>query len=272
MGKNNRKRATKSLDRNKYFFIIIVFILFWFFGPPFISLMIKTKPILFADFLGYVNSENADTWIGFYGDIIGGAITLLGVAWTIIDQNKKREEDLKDAFKPILIANDCTYEKIKGIKGVIGTKVFECTLEYKNVGKGVLFNPRVFNIDYLIDNKKIGNMTPSLSVNSVVNVDAVAHNSIMITLDSDDINNIYQSLEGRGNCIPLQIIMYVGGKDMFGRYVATKLDYKVDLTFFSVEEIELPLGGGELTSKVLFSEEEINSVIENADWKYNVHY
>lgn len=69
----------------------------------------------------------------------------------------------------------------------------------------------------------------------------------------------------------LQIIIYVGGKDMYGRDVITKLDYKSELTFFSVEGIQILLNNGKLTSIVLFNEEEINKVLDNANRCYNVH-
>lgn len=56
---------------------------------------------------------------------------MIDVAWTIVDQNTKRREDAMDAVKPILVANACTYEKIKGIDGDNESRVFECILEYK---------------------------------------------------------------------------------------------------------------------------------------------
>lgn len=271
MSKKRNKGFIKWMKRNKGLVFVLAFAVLWTLVPPFINLMITTKAIFLPNFFGYVNSENAGAWIGFYGAIIGGAITLLGVAWTIIDQNKKREEDMKDAVKPVLIASSCKYEEIKGIKNDKGARVFECILEYKNVGKGVLYNPMVFNIEYSVDGKELGELHPTLSVNSSVDINDVADNSVMIVFNSEVLNSIVESLKGRGDTIPLQIKMYVGGKDMFGRDIITKLDYKSELTFFSVEEIQLPLHGGKLTSTVLFSEEEISNVIKNANWKYNVH-
>ena len=100
----------------------------------------------------------------------------------------------------------------------------------------------------------------------------VADNSVMIVFDPDVLNEIVQSLKGRGNTIPLQVVMYVGGKDMFGRDVVSKLEYTSELTFFSTEDIQLPLHGGKLTSTVLFSEEDICKVISNANPSYNVHH
>ena len=269
---DNKNKFKAWIKRNKLLVIMLVSTVLWIFVPPFINQMMTTEAWLLPDFFGYVNSENANSWIGFYGAIIGGAITLLGVAWTIIDQNKKREEDMKDAVKPILVASSCKYEEVKGIKGEAGTKVFECILEYKNVGKGILFNPMVFNIEYSVDGKELGKLQPTFSVSSSVDVSDVADNSVMIVFEADVLSDIMQSLKGRGNTIPLQVVMYVGGKDMFGRDVVTRLEYKTALIFFSVDNVQLPLLGGKLTSTVLFSKEEIDKVVNNANPKYNVHH
>ncbi|MBR5297163.1 MAG: hypothetical protein IKU29_04750, partial [Parabacteroides sp.] len=106
-------------------FVVIIFIL----TPPLINLVISTEAFVFPSFFGFINDSNKDAWIDFFGAIIGGALTLIGVAWTINDQNNKRREDAMDAFKPILVANACTYEKIKGINGDSNSRVFECILE-----------------------------------------------------------------------------------------------------------------------------------------------
>ena len=269
MTMDNKNKFKAWIKRNKLLVIVIVSVVLWVFIPPFINRMITTEAWLFPSFFGYVNSENADSWIGFYGAIIGGTITLLGVAWTIIDQNKNREEDMKDSVKPILVANSHTYEEVTGIEGQAGNRVFECILEYKNVGKGVLFNPMVFNIEYSVDGKELGKLQPTFYVNNFLNVNDVAKNSVMIIFEPDVLSGIVQSLSGRGNTIPLQVVMYVGGKDMFGRDIVSKLEYKTEITFFSTEDIQLPLHGGKLTSTVISSEEEICKVLRNADPSYN---
>lgn len=55
---------------------IIVFAL----TPPFVNLLVNTEAFIFPSFFGFVIKENKDTWINFFGAIIGGGITLLGVA------------------------------------------------------------------------------------------------------------------------------------------------------------------------------------------------
>lgn len=262
------KKIMKKCMKYKYLISMIIGLILLILIPPFLNMMINSKPLFFPEFFGFISDKNSSEWIGFYGSIIGGFITLIGVAWTVIDQNRKREEDMKDAFKPVLVANGCSYEKIKtSDRG----KVYECILEYKNVGKGILYNPKVFNIEYAIDNKIIGKLSPSLSVKNYIEIESATGNDIMIELELKELKEIYRSLKGRGNTISLQITMFVGGKDMFGRDIATKLDFKSQIVFFSESDIELPLMPGELTSVVIFNDDEIAEVINNADYRYNVH-
>lgn len=265
--KKKFKGLKRFIKKYKHFILLLAIIILWILIPPFINLMFNTNAIFLPDFFGYVNKDNKDAWISFYGAIIGGMITLLGVAWTIVDQNKKREQDLKEATKPILVANGCTYEKIKDC----GTdRVYECILEYKNVGKGILYNPRVFNIEYTIDKKKIGKLNTSFTIKNYLDIGDTIDNDIMITLDSVIRNSIYKSLKGRGNTVSLQIIMYVGGKDMYGLDVITKLDFKSSLVFFPGDNIQIPLHGGGVVSTVLFDEEEIYNILNHADMRYNI--
>ena len=259
------------LKKSRNVFYIFLLGILWIVVPPFVSWMLKNDPLILPDFFGFVNSRNFDAWVGFYGNIIGGVITLIGVAWTIIDQNKKREMNMKDAFKPILIATSCTYEKIKDIKNEKGSKVFECCIEYKNVGNGVLYNPAVIDVQYSIDNKEYGKLHMDLSVNNCIDIGSTASNTVMLELNPQVLNNILNDLKGRGDTVPLQITMYVGGKDMFGRDVVTKLFYESELILFSTDDIHLPLHGGTLTSKILFSSEEVKNIVLNASNKYNVH-
>lgn len=60
---------------------------------------------------GFINDTNREAWIGYYGAIIGGALTLGGVWWTI----KKQEEEKKMEFD----INNCpllTAELLKKVK------------------------------------------------------------------------------------------------------------------------------------------------------------
>lgn len=264
-------KANKWIIKYKFTFVAIIAVILFVLTPPFINLLVNTEAFILPSFFGFITVENQGDWIGFFGDIIGGVVTLIGVAWTIIDQNKKREEDVKDSVKPILVANACTYEKIKGIKGDDHSKVFECILEYKNVGKGILFNPRVFSIDCKVDDKDIGKLNTSLSVKSYLDIQDTSSNDLMIIFDLDALNKMKEILKDRGNVLPVQIIMCVGGKDMYDRDIVAKLDYKTSLSFFAENEIELPLHGGKFTSVVISDKDEICEIVNNANSRYNVH-
>lgn len=261
-----RKEIKHWLIKHKYPMILLLAVALWILIPPFINLMINTKAIVFSDFFGYVNATNSNAWISFYGSIIGGAITLIGVAWTIIDQNEKRESGIKDAVKPMLVATACKNESIK--KDESG-KFFECTLVYKNIGKGILYNPRVFNYEYTIDRKVIGHIDVDFSLKNYTDIGSIDSNCIGITLEQKTISAICQSLTGRGNAVPLQIILYVGGKDVYGQDIVTKLVYKIYLIFD--DDVRLSPLGSNFTSTVLFDKEEIRKVIDNANPWYDMH-
>lgn len=71
--------------------------------PPFIQWMITSKPLAFLSILGFINDANREAWIGYYGAIIGGALTLGGVWWTLTEQEKERNEKMRVEYKPALI-------------------------------------------------------------------------------------------------------------------------------------------------------------------------
>lgn len=121
---------------------IIMFFITYFLGlfgvtPYMINFLVNT-PNPFG--LGFINDANRDTWIIFFGTVIGGALTLFGVWWTITNQNKKREKDktehnqerlqeLSTQYKPIITAEVVETSEIMG--GIIKSKI--CI---KNVGRG----------------------------------------------------------------------------------------------------------------------------------------
>lgn len=58
--------------------------------PPVIHFWVTT-PSPF----GFISIEKQDVWINFYSALIGGALTLIGVAWTIRYTENTRKEDLR---------------------------------------------------------------------------------------------------------------------------------------------------------------------------------
>lgn len=75
--------------KNKTLFLFGLIILF--FVAPFIINFIVSTPSL----VGFITVDKQDIWIGFYGSILGGILTLLGVAWTIKHSDSIREEDCR---------------------------------------------------------------------------------------------------------------------------------------------------------------------------------
>lgn len=103
------KKIQKSLKEKKSILWIIIFtLLLLFIGAPLFNAIATNKWSL-----NFINENNYDAWIGYYGSVLGGALTLGGVWWTIDKQNKDRHEDdlkhiqerkeeLEILYKPVL--------------------------------------------------------------------------------------------------------------------------------------------------------------------------
>lgn len=68
--------------------VLFVILTILFIIPPFINYIASTPSIF-----GYISLNEKDAWIGFYGAIIGGLLTLLGVWWTISYTESSRKKD-----------------------------------------------------------------------------------------------------------------------------------------------------------------------------------
>lgn len=78
------------LSKYKSFFCMLSFILILILiGAPFFN-WIATNEWNWK----FINENNYSSWIAYYGSILGGSITLIGVWWTLIDQKNKREKEL----------------------------------------------------------------------------------------------------------------------------------------------------------------------------------
>ena len=89
------KRILNSIISSKVFKALILCIAFLLI-PPVVNWTIRAEAPIFPSFFNFITSENESAWIGFLGAIIGGAITLIGVAWTINYQEKLRKIDDKE--------------------------------------------------------------------------------------------------------------------------------------------------------------------------------
>ena len=265
------KHITTAIFTSMFFKIFILCIGFLLITPA-VNWATKTEAFIFPQFFGFVTSENESSWIGFLGALIGGGITLIGVAWTIIDQNKKRSEDMKDMSLPIIVSTKCDYEKIKNIKNdTSGTKVIECILPIKNAGKGILYNPTLYNIVCKIDDVLIESVNPSIPVLSYLDINDSSQYDIMILLKPEKLQALYDRLKGRGNTLIMEMTLYVGGNDLYGRTTITELLYRLDITFVSAKEIDLGIPVGNLTSRVLSDKKEIAQVVKNRNHTYSAY-
>lgn len=274
--RNNKRRTLKvkqivyAIFANRLFKISVLCIGFFLISPV-VNWAINTEAFIFPRFFGFVTSENESSWISFFGAIIGGVITLMGVAWTIIDQNKKRAEDMKDMSRPTIVSTKCDYEKEKNIKNdTSGTKVIECILPIKNAGNGILYNPTLYNIACKIDGILIESVNPDIPILSYLDVNESSQYDIMILLNPEMLQRLYDRLKGRGNTLTMKMILHVGGNDMYGRTMVTELLYCLDITFDSAKEIDLGIPTGNLTSRVLFDKNEIELVLKNRNYKYSL--
>lgn len=90
--------------------------------------------------MGIIPRNEAGNVLGYYGAVLGGAMTLGGVAWTIYDQNKQRKEELTLLYRPYLIFSD--HPSGKGISGCYTLEPGgpQFTFGLKNVGNGIAKN------------------------------------------------------------------------------------------------------------------------------------
>lgn len=265
------KHILNSIISSKVFKALILCIAFLLI-PPVVNWTIRAEAPIFPSFFNFITSENESAWIGFLGAIIGGAITLIGVAWTIIDQNKKRAEDIKDMSRPIIVSTKCDYEKVKNIKNdTSGTKIIECILPVKNAGSGMLYNPNLYNIVCKIDDVLIESVNLSIPMASHLDINDSLRYDVMVSIKPEMLQKLYARLKGRGNTLILNMVLHIGGDDMYGRTTITELVYRLNIIFASEKEIELGITTGNLTSKVIFSKKDIDRVKRNRNYKYFRH-
>lgn len=84
--------------------------------------------------LDYIN----DAQLGYAGAIIGGSMTLIGVWWTIMDQEKQRRKDLENSFLPVPIITDKDIEYSPNFEYT--TLSVTLTFQIKNVGNSPIIN------------------------------------------------------------------------------------------------------------------------------------
>lgn len=116
--------------------VVIISLLICFFGiiPLFINFLVNTTNPFG---IGFINQENKETWINFFGSIIGGGLTLFGVWWTINNQEKQRKKDLAIQYKPLFELNN-----IK-LKNDSRNDMLRLLFNIQNIGRGEAYKFKI---------------------------------------------------------------------------------------------------------------------------------
>ena len=125
----------------KYMTVVVLF-----FSAPFVHYIITCE-----SGIGFITVEHYDAWISFFGAIIGGSLTLFGVWWTIIEQQKSRKEDqrihdlerkeeLAIQYKPMLSLN---FNNGLLVDSVIKNSVLMLMFSLENIGRGEAVNCKI---------------------------------------------------------------------------------------------------------------------------------
>ena len=136
-----------------------------------------------------LDTDNFERWIGFFGSIIGGAMTLVGVLLTIKFEIKSRNDDDKKKYKPFIFSED---------KEIIIAKMNKQNVDFSftiyNKGGGEACNVRVIS-----DNHKI----PSNNNNEDLIMPKDTEKLVSFTYPIDDNNDYITELN---NGIEFKII------------------------------------------------------------------
>lgn len=123
------------------FLLILIFIVF--------IITITTYSLVMI--FGY-DSADSSQWISFLGSIIGGSLTLVGVAWTIRYEKEERENKLKLDYRPVIYSdeNEEIYAFIEDdsykLKNQKSEKIIKFLFTIENKGRGeacsIIINPK----------------------------------------------------------------------------------------------------------------------------------
>ncbi len=105
------------INNHKIIIVITLTIFFIFIIPLGINLIVKTSSPL-----GFIPKNEQDTWINFYGVLIGSEITFISIIWSI----KQYLTESKDRNSSILVTDQCTTYYLKNY--------LKIELSIKNIG------------------------------------------------------------------------------------------------------------------------------------------
>lgn len=191
---------------NKKSLVLLIFGIFIiiFIVPQIIHFLVYT-PSPF----GFIKPGEESQWIGFFGSVIGGSLTLAGVWWTLKYQDEKRKEDLAIQYKPL-----CSIEILDKGKEHFhinkdGYYIFSIPFRLKNIGRGEIYISdiiikRKLNNDYIRISpykRNIGLLVPSEYYDSFIS----------FSLDNSEILSMREKYTGN---IILSLKFTIIGKDL----------------------------------------------------------
>lgn len=161
-----------------------------------ITLMALLVSTLYFWFWDSYDTEIFTSIMGVFAGLLGGVLTLTGVAWTIKRQDEIRKEDEKKKIKPyvILVTEELNFANIKYISvinnngiGKIGSKntyLLDENFQIKNVGKAACF------LDYIKINGEKQIMSRTSLVENEKALISVGYQYKFITLTEEKIESI----------------------------------------------------------------------------------
>lgn len=107
---------------------ILVIILLVIVGAPFILFLLLPN----NEIVKQVFSKGATDVLGYYGAVIGGVVTVLGVYWTLNYESKKSKEERRKDSLPVLRFNFIPYKHLYYEESTL--------VEYEKDENGILFS------------------------------------------------------------------------------------------------------------------------------------
>lgn len=222
----------------KIFTIISITSILLVLFPLFIEAFIDLE----SDYWAIVR-EHKDSWISYYGAIIGGGLTLFGVWWTITENKKdlkeqqnrldeQRKEDLAIQYKPYLILTQNKKIDLNAYDIFImtnnNTHPLNETVILKNIGRGEAI---INDIQIKVNKEPIAEL---LKIKTAVETSYV--NSNITTALTISISADFYSLEKERPDIDCDIIIKY--TDLFEKYYYTEtINISFKKVYFSLSTI-----------------------------------
>lgn len=171
--------------------------------------------------IGIIPQEEAGNVLGFYGTVLGGIMTLGGVAWTICDQNNKRTANYALEFRPFLSIKSL-HDRNFCLRGNM-TLCFQI----KNIGRGEFIDLKL-NCEV-----KINNIT-------ILKSEIINNSYEFLTINQEEICEISFPIPEKylkADIADIDVIFTPSGKNLFynnitipqiKKFFETKYDHIID--------------------------------------------